>query len=387
MLRTACISILVVIVAVLAALILPDPHVDYRIKLMEPFLKVMYWKCGLYGEGADFSRQCLDGLGMRVPPTGKARVDGVSSRDIQFPFALSKQTGWDGKLRARLFEPSDALDNPACKEEKLPLILYFHGGGFVLGSVDMQPFNDLCRILANRTRAFVLSVDYRLAPEHPFPNAIYDVYSAVSWVDRNLKPQQQQQQYDEEFFARVDPNKLVIAGDSAGGSLSVVATLVARDGVIHLPSGDKLPPTTVQPKYQVLIYPAIDREAKTRIPPPGQFTYVLNPNNMHFFTSAYVQDRSVFEPSHPHHHLFRHAGANLAHVPNALVIAAQHDPLYGEDKAFAAELKQAGIPSVTFEEFDSVHGFLTFFFLPECQRAINLIVDKIFENVGKPTCV
>ncbi|KAL0488898.1 carboxylesterase [Acrasis kona] len=216
---------------------------------------------------------------------------------------------------------------------------------------------------------YVLSIDYRLAPEHPFPSALYDVYSAYSWVDENLsKPQDEQS----DFFKNVNPNKVFVAGDSAGGSLSIAASIMARDGIKHSSDSEVLPAAKHQPAHQVLIYPVVDHESNRN----ANGTYILDKEGMDFFSSCYVQDQSILDPEHHHHHLYKHSRADTSNLPEATVITAKFDPLYEEGRLYADKMKKNGV-NVTYKEYDTVHGFVTFDFLKESVDAKQFILDTL----------
>jgi acetyl esterase len=205
-----------------------------------------------------------------------------------------------------------------------PVVVFVHGGGWVLG--DLNTHDAVCRQLADRSGCAVLSVAYRLAPEHPWPAAVDDVETAVRWLRRNVA------EYG------VDATRLAIAGESAGGHLAAVVARRGRD------AGDPY-------AYQVLVYPVID---------PGMSTesyracreYGLDPTAMRFFWDAFCPagvDRTQPDVSP--------MAATLAGLPPALVITAEYDPLRDEGEAYAAALAEAGVPSVLVRYQGLNHGF------------------------------
>ena len=213
-------------------------------------------------------------------------------------------------------------------EERLPCLVYLHGGGWVLGNVESHDW--VCRRLANLTRASVISVDYRLAPEHPFPAAVEDAAALAFVVERAEG-------------LGVDPARLAVGGDSAGGNLAAVLALMGRDGA--------LPRTAMQ----VLLYPAVDlamtSEGYERIV-AGQ---PLTAGTMRYFVDHYVpeiRDRTDWRASPAR-------AASLAGTAPALVLTCGHDPLCEEARAYAHRLERDGVPVTALHLSDQTHGILT----------------------------
>lgn len=229
--------------------------------------------------------------------------------------------GPDGELPTRVYKPVEA--------EGLPLLVYFHGGGWVIGNVELV--DRPCRALANTAGAVVASVEYRLAPETKFPGAVEDAFAALKWLAAHAG----------DFGA--NPELVVVAGDSAGGNLAAVTALMARDQ-----GGPSV-------AMQVLIYPV------TGAPNGSEFAsyrengegYLLTRAGMEWFWAHYVRsgrdDRD-----------WRAAPLWVERVdglPPALVIVAGYDPLRDEGIAYARKLQEAGVP-VTVRRYDGqMHGF------------------------------
>jgi acetyl esterase len=229
-------------------------------------------------------------------------------RDVSIPVS-------GGDISARVYEP--VPESPAT-------IVYYHGGGWVIGSID--DWDAACRTLAAESECRVVSVDYRLAPEHRFPTAADDAYDAFVWVATNLA-------------AGTD---VVLAGDSAGGNLATVTALRARD--------EGGPPIALQ----VLVYPVVDHDFTT--PSYEQYAnagLILNRAEMVWFWDHYLPD--VAQRSHPYAsplHAENHAG-----LPPAYVLIAEHDPLRDEGLAYAAKLEAAGVPVTVKRYDDQIHAF------------------------------
>ncbi|MCZ7566826.1 MAG: alpha/beta hydrolase [Burkholderiales bacterium] len=217
----------------------------------------------------------------------------------------------------------------AAPEERLPALVYFHGGGWTIGDLDTHDV--VCRELANLARCAVVSVDYRLAPEHRFPAAVEDALAATRWVARMAGP------------LAIDATRLAVGGDSAGGNLAAVVAIALRD------AGD--PPLAAQ----VLIYPATDLAADA----PSHFEfaegYLLTREAVMWFTGNYLRDPADAADWRASPLRAR----DLSRLPPAYVVTAGFDPLRDEGRAYADRLSAAGVPA-TYECFEGmIHGFVT----------------------------
>jgi acetyl esterase len=227
--------------------------------------------------------------------------------------------GAAGRLAARHYVPTGA---PAPS----PLIVFFHGGGFVQGDLDSHDVP--IRLLAKHAGAQVLSVDYRRAPEHPFPAAVEDAQAALRWATEHA----------EDLGA--DRARVAVAGDSAGGNLAAVAAWEA---------GQAGP----APVLQLLIYPVTDFAARTRSHELFEQGYLLIREDMDWFAAQYVADADREDPR-----LSIVRAPSLDAAPPALVVTAGFDPLRDEGEAYAARLKDAGVPVVLRRFPGLIHGFL-----------------------------
>jgi len=214
--------------------------------------------------------------------------------------------------------------------ETLPALMFFHGGGWTIGDLDTHDV--VCRQLAIGARCAVFSVDYRLAPEHPFPAAVEDCFSATQFVFQNHKS------------LKVDATRIAVGGDSAGGNLAAVVALMARD---------KGGPPLV---YQLLIYPATDQRCELPSFERNGQGYLLTKEGILFFRGGYLpnpKDRTDWRASPL-------LAASHANLPSAFVITAGYDPLVDEGKAYAERLAQAGVKVAHKEFCDMTHGFVLF---------------------------
>ncbi|HZQ85979.1 MAG TPA: alpha/beta hydrolase [Acidimicrobiales bacterium] len=221
-----------------------------------------------------------------------------------------------GEIPVRIYTPEGS--------GPFPVLVFFHGGGFVIGNLDTH--DGACRELCNGANAVVVAVDYRLAPEHPYPAAPDDCFAALQWVHANAAS------------INGDPNRLAVAGDSAGGNLAAVISLMARDG-----GGPPL-------RAQILVYPATDLTmGHPSIDENGE-GYLLTKESMEWFMGHYQPD--VADPK-----ASPLAATDLAGLPPALVITGEFDPLRDEGEAYAERLRAAGVPVVLSRYDGMIHGF------------------------------
>lgn len=272
-----------------------------------------------------------------VPPLDieRAVVHSVEDRFIPGPAS---------DIRIRVYRP---LAADRCAEVP-PLLLYFHGGGHVIGSLDS--YDGVCCQLARSSGCILVSVDYRLAPEHKFPAGPEDGYRALEWIAENGAT------------LGGDPARLAVAGDSAGGNLSAVVCLMARDhGAPRV-------------AYQALIYPSTNGRGDLPSVQRNGSGYLLTKEMIDWFYNQYVVHSE--DDQHPHFVPLR--AASHADLPPALVITAEFDPLLDEGAAYAERLRAAGVP-VEYRCFDgTIHSFFSFYRLIDKGReAIALVGDRV----------
>lgn len=255
------------------------------------------------------ARQAMEMLaGMRA---GEEAVASVADRRLPGPA---------GDIPVRVYTP--AGNGP------LPLLIYFHGGGWVLGS--LATHDGVCRALASGAGCVVVSVDYRLAPEHRYPAAAEDCYAATQWCAAHAA----------ELGAAGD--RLAVAGDSAGGNLAAVVAQMARDR-----GGPRL-------RFQLLVYPATDATFETPSYRDNAEGYLLTTADMHWFWDHYLGDA-------PQRGREAYASplraASLAGLPPALIITAEFDPLRDEGEAYGQALEEAGVAARVSRYDGMIHGF------------------------------
>lgn len=226
-------------------------------------------------------------------------------------------------LAARLYVPEDAR-SPA------PLLVYYHGGGWVVGTLETH--DGTCRALARTSGAAVLSVGYRLAPEHPYPAPVEDCYDALVWAANHA------------VSLGCDPARLAVGGDSAGGNLAAAVAIMARDR-----KGPAL-------RYQLLIYPVTDDDySLASYRENGGGEYFLGTDGMRWFWQHYVGA----DGDAPLARIGR--TADLSGLPPANVITAEFDPLRDEGMAYAARLAAVGVPVEAETAPGMIHGFFSMF--------------------------
>ena len=258
-------------------------------------------------------------------------------RDTEVP-------GPAGPIPVRVYRPA--------AEGALPTLVYFFGGGWVLGSVDTS--DAICRQLANAVPCQVITVGYRLAPEHPFPAAVHDCHAAVRWIVANAA----------ELGA--DPERIVVGGDSAGGNLAAVTAQQCAAEGIRLAG-------------QVLVYPNTRYGASTDSMRDNDDPALFNQRSVAWYWRHYLT--SPDEGQDPR--VSPLLADDLAGLPPALVITAEYDPLRDEGEQYAARLRDAGVPVLQTRYDGMVHGFFAMAgVLDGGRRAMQQVSDWLAGRMG-----
>jgi acetyl esterase len=287
-------------------------------------------------------RAYLDSPMGQMPPLESFTPSGIRDLLQQFPAPVLappihavrdlQVAGAQGERLVRLYTPSAA--------RKLPLIVFFHGGGFVICNVGM--YDDLCKLLANYSGCAVASVEYRLAPETPFPGALEDCYAALEALVARAEE------------LGIDPGRVAVAGDSAGGNLAAATALLSLD---------RKGPTL---RYQGLIYPCVDPQCGSDSAKSLGTGYLLTRSGMLWFWGHYLQ--SAADQTNP---LAAPLRASVAGLPPATVITAEFDPLRDEGEAYADRLRAAGVEVTGRRYLGMIHGFVSMpYVTPAAQRAL-----------------
>ena len=252
--------------------------------------------------------------------------------------------GSDGTIAVRIYYPHGE------PTESLAGIVFCHGGGFVF--CDIESHDGFCRALSRSTGAVVVSVDYRLAPEHPAPAAALDAFTAYCWV------------VEHGGELGIDPARIAVAGDSAGGNLAAVTAILCRDRGVTMPAA------------QLLLYPAIDPSFETESYHRYGSGYFNTRATMEWYWRQYLRGETRFEPAY----LVAPARAEThAGLPPAVIVTAGLDPLHSEGCDYAYRLRDAGIPVVHHDFPELFHGFMTIQSFAPAVRARDLVCGDLRE--------
>jgi acetyl esterase len=290
---------------------------------------------------------------MGMPPTYALSVESARNR-----LAELFQTEGESVDRVEDFAIEGPVDPipvrlyaPAGEDH--PLLVFYHGGGWVIG--DIETYDAVCRALSNAADCAVLSVGYRLAPEHAFPAAVEDAYAALEWAD--------------EYGDRIncDPTRIAVGGDSAGGNLAAAAALMSRDR-----DGPEI-------AHQLLVYPAVASPSIHDFPSYEENSegYLLEGVSVEWFFDRYLPD--------PVDHRNAYAAPLLARdysdLPPATVLTAGFDPLRDEGREYAERLDAAGVPVEHHEYEGMIHGFVNLLDqLDDAREAIDTIGEELWNS-------
>jgi acetyl esterase len=242
-------------------------------------------------------------------PLPMARVEGVTI------------PGPRGEIPARLYV---ALGSP---QPPQPLLVYYHGGGWVIG--DLETHDGICRFLAEHSDCRVLSVDYRLAPEHPFPEPVEDAVAAFSWAAENAGQ------------LGADPDRIAIGGDSAGGNLATAVCIQARESRAPMPA------------VQLLLYPVTDAVGGQASRDTFANGFILTRADMKWFEDHYIPEG--IDGKDPRASMMR--ADDLSNLPPAYVATAGFDPLRDEAETYVERMREAGVSVVLQRHASLIHGF------------------------------
>ena len=253
-----------------------------------------------------------------------------------------------GPMRLRVYKPV------AAGGEALPVFVYFHGGGFVLGDLDSH--DGLCRMLVDDGGFAVIAVEYRLAPEHVYPAAVEDGYAALVWIEKNASD------------LGLDANRIAVGGDSAGAHLTAVLTQMAKEK-----GAPKL-------AYQVLLFPSTQYGADTSSRSEFSMGYFLDKPTLEWFSSKLLPPGMDFNS--PQISPLR--AKDFSGLPPAFIMVAGYDPLHDEGVQYAEKLRAAGVKATVADYPDMVHCFIYFqTMLPQAREAMKNVALAIKAALDK----
>lgn len=285
------------------------------------------------------------------PTPADAAMVVMKDRNITMPSSKVDTTGKDipvkgGSIHARIYTPQSG-NGP------FPVIVYYHGGGWVIANLDT--YDASARALAEQVNAVVVSVAYRQGPEHKFPTAHDDSYAAYEWVLKNAAS------------VKGDPNRVAVAGESAGGNLAAAVSMMARDK------------GTMVPLHQLLVYPIADNNTSSSSYQEYVEAKPLNKPLMQWFFDNYLGSKADGDSP-----MISLVDAELKGMPPTTIIAAEIDPLQSEGEMLADKLEDADIP-VTYKEYDGVtHEFFGMAtVIPEAKKAQALAAEELKKALNK----
>jgi acetyl esterase len=264
-------------------------------------------------------------------------VEKVENRTIPGP---------KGEIPVRIYTPKG--------QGPFPALIFYHGGGWVIGNLDTVDVP--CRLLTNRANCVVISVDYRMAPEHKFPAAAEDAYAAFRWVVENASSIQ------------VNADRVAVGGDSAGGNLAAVVALMDKES------------TNPSLAFQLLVYPVTNHSYETKSYQENADGYLLTKDSMIWFWNHYLREKQDGQNPYASPLL----AENLSGLPPALVITAEFDPLRDEGEAYVNRLREAGVQVEHTRYNGMIHGF---FWMPgvleQGRKAIEQAANALTKALSK----
>ena len=306
-----------------------DPGAENLVKLLNDS------GVGFYPDSTPESMRAALSAATGGPPVHE--VHAVEDREIPGPA---------GSLPVRVYRPT--------ADVSLPILVWFHGGGWVLGSIGTH--DDLCRQLCRDVGAIVVSVEYRLAPETKFPGAADDCVAAWTWVNAHASE------------LGGDQRTIALGGDSAGGNLAAVVALVARDQGLPVPV------------FQLLVYPVTDHEFVSPSMVDNAEGYFLLTEEMRWFFDQYASTPADFSDWR----MSPLRAPDLTGLPAAVVITAEYDPLRDQGEAYARRLRDAGVPTRAMRADGLFHGFFGMHpFLPSARGAWDTAIGALRAAFGK----
>ena len=401
------ISLTILLFSVFVIFSIERDGVDIRLKAASTVFNLFAKYAGMHqhpGQPIQFDRESLALLSKKIPEN--METTGIKTLDIRIdslPFKVSENNVTASHpLEARLFIPNQ-IEN---KQDPLGIILWFHGGGYALGSSSDFSADETGKAICKNNQLYVLYIDYRLAPEYKFPHGLEDCYSSLYWLAHledgclfNTRDSTLCSQYPP-----VDLKNIIVGGDSAGGNFAIGTMLLwnhrgpehrgedmedfngiqyFHDHGLHSKSKND-----VKISLLVLVYPSLMPAVPTESAKRLQDTYFISRPIRNFFVNAYLpndddedwndeeDDESRRKKSFHVPYISALSSKLLHSLPSTIVLCAEKDPLHDENRIFAALLEKNNVP-VEIHSFDAPHGFFGFAFLDEATVAHEVIKSKI----------
>mmetsp|Transcript_20142 Transcript_20142/g.77105 ORF Transcript_20142/g.77105 Transcript_20142/m.77105 type:complete len:572 (-) Transcript_20142:29-1744(-) len=332
---------------------LSDHTVSMPLRMLDPICKVAFWWSGMYS-GGKFNRSLMQrAANFGVPLLLMEKVGSIqqghvvvlydwpsyededSWNELKKVYPLDRDSPYrSSALQAiyKTFKMKFLVFTPVVGDGPFPVLLWFHGGGFCLGSIENQVYQMICRFLANKAGCVVVSVEYRLAPDFKFPTQVEDAYMALQYVCRKAEK------------LNVDRSRIAVGGDSAGGSLSALLTILSKER-----RGPEI-------CHQVLVYPCLTSPLTDDLPSHVEYKAgpVLSRDVVEWFMEQLFDDKEKWL-NHPLAMPLIYK--DLSGLPPATIINAQHDPLRDHGKIYQERLREAGVPVTRSVYTKSLHGF------------------------------
>lgn len=328
-----------------------DEHfhkMHWSVAVADPVLRLVSGRVLGMRRGATFRRDRFERLDSwtAVAATGGEYVDGVATTDVQ---------------HGRVFESEDAAPGR--------VVVFAHGGGFTILHARSDGYDRVCRDLALQTRAIIVSVEYRLAPEHPFPAAHDDTAAALRWVRETLSSGSPPR-----WARTAGPGaRVVLSGDSAGGNLAATVATQSTPGSLAALA-------LVYPKVEFRTARGADGETRVALERPDGPEPIIPHELREFFHHSYV--RSAADAERPEASVLRASEAQLAALPPTLVLGAEFDPLLREGNRLAARLEELGVEVERHTVRDAPHGCFSMPWLPQFQESVGVVarfINRAFE--------
>lgn len=331
-----------------------DPKVPLRVKIGHGALRLIMPLTRMHSPAIAFNRKRFEALVAASPETRIIRAEDEKA-------CVCEDVKVNEHVSVRIFKASGAP--PAGKS--LTVLYYIHGGGFTILHNYNAHYHALCRRFAQAGPFVVVSLEYRLAPENPFPAAVVDAHAGLTWCATSSHALLAD-------CGAPGKRRLVVGGDSAGGNLSAVLCLLARDGL----DGNMAPAPRIPIAHQLLVYPSVHM---LNTPSRQRFRhgYIVPKPLIDFFSEAYLGPAHAASADTKDIRIAPYLAASLRDLPPATIVNALLDPLLDDGRVYGRMLRERGGVDVKVLEYNSVHNFFLLSYLPEARKAMADVVQRI----------